>query len=371
MKRIALAAVVSAVSIVLTLLALELGLSLLHPVPFALAAALTVDSDPFTGYRLRPGSPVRYHRGIRSRVNSQGRRGEEVAPDKAGAFRILVLGDSFTFGTDVREEEAFPRVLESLLNQRGGPRAQVINAGVPGWSPFQYAQYYEHYGRQLDPDLVIVGFFVGNDAYSPHTRLQDVRLTAAAGKRVSRQAATDRWLAPKILLYEHSHLARLVFNRGLMAESDFTRSDCSDFTESLLAAQRETLRVHRPRSHGAERAVSRSARQVARVHRMAAEAGIPCLVVLIPTEAQVNPELQRRLVAGSGRSAYDFGMPNTLLRELLASRRIPVLDLLPAFRREPSCLYMNDTHWNPLGHRLAAERIAARLRDNDSGGWMP
>ena len=53
-----------------------------------------------------------------------------------GVFRILVLGDSFTVGANVRQEEAYPKVLEKRLQSVYGPRIQVVNAGVGGWDPF-------------------------------------------------------------------------------------------------------------------------------------------------------------------------------------------------------------------------------------------
>ena len=60
-------------------------------------------------------------------------------------------------------------MLERQLIERYGSRIQVVNSGVGGWNPFQYAQYFEYYGRQFDPDLILVGFFIGNDTIEPNT----------------------------------------------------------------------------------------------------------------------------------------------------------------------------------------------------------
>lgn len=52
-----------------------------------------------------------------------------------------------------------------------------------------------------------------------------------------------------------------------------------------------------------------------------------------------------------------------MLSALFSERHIPVIDLLPAFLADPRCpLYMNNTHWNPAGHVLAAETIAPALQ---------
>lgn len=364
-RRLLAALVLPPASVLLLLLMLELGFAIVRPVPFALAAALTVDRDPHTAYRLRPGSVVHYHRGIRTRVNSAGMRGPDVSPAKNGVFRILAVGDSFTFGTDVGDEEAFPVQLESLLGERDGRPVQVVNSAVPGWGPFQYAQYYEHYGRRWDPDLVLVGFFVGNDAYSPHRRVSDVRLTAVAGRRVRREVAGDRWLPAKVWLYEHSHLARWITNQKLVVAEDFTRDDCQAFSPSLIDMERSTLRVHLRRGRRAERSVWRSFGQILRIQRALEADGIPLLVVLIPTETQIHPALARRVIPPQQRSAYDLDMPNTLLRELFEAQGITVVDLVQPLRKAQRaggpCLYMNDAHWTPAAHRLAAKIIAARL----------
>ena len=63
-------------------------------------------SDPRS--ELEPGARLTY------RINSLGLRGPETTRSKpAGVFRVLALGDSFTFGAGVRAEHAWPAVLET------------------------------------------------------------------------------------------------------------------------------------------------------------------------------------------------------------------------------------------------------------------
>ena len=72
-------------------------------------------------------------------TSSLGFRDREMAVDKpSGVFRILALGDSFTFGVGVEGNQAYPKVLETLLNRSGGlgRRVEVINAGfASGYAP--------------------------------------------------------------------------------------------------------------------------------------------------------------------------------------------------------------------------------------------
>src|SRR5438105_1128358 len=115
----------------LTLVALELGMALFHPIPFSIESNMYFDADPYTGFRLKPGGVGQFQMGIPAVANSHGHRDVEVAAKKPpGVFRILVLGDSFTVGANVRQEEAYPKVLERRLRSVYGSRIQVVNSGV-------------------------------------------------------------------------------------------------------------------------------------------------------------------------------------------------------------------------------------------------
>ncbi len=88
-------------------------------------------------------------------TNSAGFRGaRDFALEKPpGVFRIAMLGDSFTFGDEVSDEETYPAKLQQLL-----PRAEVINMGVHGYAHDQMLLLFENEGVQYRPDLVVLGF---------------------------------------------------------------------------------------------------------------------------------------------------------------------------------------------------------------------
>lgn len=356
------------VAAIITLLLLEGLLAWLWPTPFAIERNMYYEPDPYTGFRLKPHGIGYFQNGIPAVANSHGHRDDEVSLEKPpGVFRILVLGDSFTVGANVRQEEAYPQVLERLLNaEADGRRYEVVNTAVGGWEPFQYAQYYEHYGRAFAPDLVMVGFFVGNDAYNQLDAVDELP-TAVLGRRVSRRAASQPLTGARVFLLEHSHLARRLFQQATPHALVFTRTRCDAFTEEYLAVQRERLSNHLRRDAEREALIANSVAQIERIQRLTAADGIPLLVVLLPDENQLNPALQDRLIPPAERDRYDFDMPQTLLRERFAALGIPTLDLLPLFRHDPRCLYMNDTHWTAEGHLLAAQAIAAWIRTMDDG----
>lgn len=105
------------------------------------------------------------------KINSLGYRMEEFTIKKsADIYRILMLGDSMTFGYGVEEKYNIPSTLEEKLNlylaenSLNGKKVQIINAGfTDGKAPDTYYLYLAKKGLELKPDLVIVNYFINND----------------------------------------------------------------------------------------------------------------------------------------------------------------------------------------------------------------
>ncbi|HEY3175141.1 MAG TPA: SGNH/GDSL hydrolase family protein [Candidatus Polarisedimenticolia bacterium] len=106
--------------------------------------------------RILPELPYHIH------INSLGFRGREFPLRKEpGTLRVLCLGDSYTFGHHVADEEAFPAVLDRLLNEataKAGRRVEVINAGANGFTIVDELSYLNEKGLALEPDIVVLAF---------------------------------------------------------------------------------------------------------------------------------------------------------------------------------------------------------------------
>ncbi|MBI5184287.1 MAG: SGNH/GDSL hydrolase family protein [Nitrospinae bacterium] len=95
-------------------------------------------------------------------MNSYGLRDREYSLEKPeGVFRILILGDSMTFGHGInRLENTFPKLLERSLNENSPlTRFEVINASGPGWGSDTELYFLYESGMAFDPDMVIVSYF--------------------------------------------------------------------------------------------------------------------------------------------------------------------------------------------------------------------
>lgn len=70
---------------------------------------------------------------------------------------ILAMGDSFTEGSRVSNNEAWP----ALLSEKTGQ--PVYNMGMSGTSPIYYLEVYKRFGADLSPKTVICSIYEGND----------------------------------------------------------------------------------------------------------------------------------------------------------------------------------------------------------------
>jgi hypothetical protein len=149
-------------------------------------------SDPELGQRLAPNYDG-WFAGVPVKINALGFRDprDYSLAKQPNTFRILVLGDSVTFGHGAVWETTYPFLLEQRLKQwRPETDWQVWNLGVPGYNTATELRLLERVGPSYAPDLVVVGFYE-NDLID-----NDVATTATLRRRVTSavQGSMQRWL---------------------------------------------------------------------------------------------------------------------------------------------------------------------------------
>lgn len=108
-------------------------------------------------------------------------------PKKEGIFRIIVLGDSFTWGIGIPEEKRYTNILEKLLNDKfNSKKFEVLNFSVPGFSTKDEAGLLSNLKNWVQPDLIIIGFCIndpkpGPQGDSPERRNFEVRIRKLFG----------------------------------------------------------------------------------------------------------------------------------------------------------------------------------------------
>lgn len=287
-------------------------------------------------YELVPNSYSTYW-GVPVRINSYGTRGKEFSFKKEnGKFRILVLGDSVTFGLKVEEEKLYTSLLESKLNGYAGKNIyEVINAGVMGYAPVQEAYFLKEKGLDLNPDLVIIGFCLSNDFYLP--RIVNKSYTE---ETVNVIEVVDRRIYYVILpkskfslwLMEHSKAYRL-FNFKL---------------ESLLT----NLGFNFVKDDYYKEGLEKTRQAFSLISEISREKKIPVLVVGFPFD--VDNRKRKELLT------YNANLLNNLTREY----NFNFLDMSETFHtsnvpRKDIWVdgWVNGIHFNYTGHLIISELI--------------
>ncbi len=114
----------------------------------------------FPGFLFEPGTRMRYQTvefNSLAAINNLGLRDHEIDSNKNGKYRVLCVGDSWTFGWGVNIENSWPKKLEQYLKQQGIRNIEIINAGRPGMYTRTYKENLEKMIPVLKPDLVLLG----------------------------------------------------------------------------------------------------------------------------------------------------------------------------------------------------------------------
>ena len=284
------------------------------------------------GWALRRGYRGPFH-GVFTTVNDRGYRGPEHSVTPAsGRTRVVMLGDSITFGVGVTDTETFSALLEARSD-----RFEVINLAVEGYGTDQELVRLEREGLGYHPAVVILNFCVANDLVNNAGSQPKPYFTLEGGSllwhdrhmRLSFPRAAAQWLEDESHLYHRLEALFPGSSRTPRAESAAPSGDrigpraAAELTFALLRRIAEASRGARARF----------------------------LVLLHPDETAFQ---QRSSVLRKFCKAP--GLEGIALVDLGARYRALGLDYERIARDEQG-------HLTPLGHHFAAEVIESVLTE--------
>ena len=366
----------TALALLLVLLAIE-GLLRLATAASPLAfhhweyrtAAWLLDDNPHWGVWHAPDAESRHVRPCGEatyRSNSWGMRDVARSKEPDRRPRIAMLGDSFVEGAFVDDDATLPRLLE---REALGGVAEVLNFGTSGcFGTTQEWLLYEHLARDFQPDLVVVAFFNENDLFDVSWRYWSERPPRRRPYLVPGEGGRFELFYPEVEpvarplgarvenhLMRYSHLARLVQEVGLRLK--------------YAGRPPKALEVYAdppgPLVAEAWRVVAEALR---RLQAATARDGAELVVVQLVDPAQIDPAQAARIASYEGHDAL---APNRRLRAIAAELDLRYLSLHDAFVSRRDALGLEppyfsaacDGHYQRSGNLLAAETIAAFLRD--------
>jgi lysophospholipase L1-like esterase len=276
---------------------------------------ITYDSNP-RGYFDAANNGLTYQ------LNQYGLRGSDFPSTKpTGQRRVLVLGDSFTFGEGVRWPDTFTVQLETLLRAETGLDVAVLNAGIPAWSTSDEIAYLAAKGITFEPDLIVVVYVLNDADYA---------------------AGLDLWNAFRAQYEKRSlrgsYLASFVY--ATIGQQTAARRYINDLVASAAEEQAAWQR-----SFEFLRAGQRGAAQI--------EANY--MVAVFPFMYQLD-------------ETYPFRPLHDLVTDYTTQNNIPTLDLLDAFTGESYqslWVHPSDQHPNEQAHAIAAQALAQFILANN------
>lgn len=289
--------------------------------------------------KLKPGSQLAGSE-RRVHINHLGFRGEAPAvPKPAGLLRVVVLGDSTTFGLEATDDDAvWVSQLESELRGTHGVNVETVNAGVPGYTLSDALAVFDERIAPLEPDIVV---------------LQQVTTDIAAHsrKQFASTASTEKPDSLKQIFESHSLFLNLL------------KVNSSAWTSRWLATQRhdslDDAGVHKYRNDLEifVRKVQQRGWSVA-LCTAARSFGDPSApssqYELAASSLMHNPALS---LAGLNDA---FDRYNQSIRDVAGRPGILLIDLDRMIPRRGE-YFVDAVHFNDAGHRLAGREAAREL----------
>lgn len=277
------------------------------------------------------------------KLNSRGFRDREHGNSDAreDRRRILLLGDSFTWGYGVE----FSDIFFERIHKRN-PDYEFINTAHCGYGIEQAYLTAGSYAAEYKPDAVLLMFVLNDFAYitqrSAHgyqkpyftinekgLELKNVpvpdREEPAGGKTEKKAKFNRKYLYNHSLLFKLFEDARedLQYRIGIKKADDFYEKSNPKWVvgERILEKIKESCDAH----------------------------GVKLLIAVVPNKLQLY-------------TFYDSGSPQEMLVEFCRKRSIPCLDMLPFFRDKfeedrEELYFKRDPHWNEAGHMLASQLL--------------
>ena len=283
-----------------------------------------------------------YEYNRRVNIDSYGGRRSGGPDAKNARFLVPVLGDSFTFGIGVSDNETFV----SLLNK--GAEIKYLNLGVPGnCLAHQIEQVKLRHQELGNPKSYVFAFFMGNDFdnlvnyYSPEKQEADITQSVLASINA--------------FVYHNSFTKRLYLlqfiQRGL--RNLYNKTKDTPAMESVFLAMNSSNLLYR------DKAKEALAQALGELRVTSRDLNFDPIFILIPDRYQVNSD-QRDMLSrsfGLSPSNVDAKYPTDLISNELKKLNIPFIDTSADLSEDRSLYYSQDAHLTPKGHKAVRKSL--------------
>ncbi len=335
-------------TIVIFLIILEIAIRIFVPEPIYPMGLKTKDdllgfklTPNFTGRDKEPGFDVTI------KTNSLGLRNPEIG--EKTEKRILVLGDSVVYGYGVENNETFPYIMNDLTDY------EVINAGVTAYSTKQELDYLKRDGIKLQPDIVILTFFIGNDFTD--NLLRDENSTVKKESSWFTNLKTNIRKYYKTYPFVMDRLKKIYFIRNFLVKTGLASNEESYQYQVYNVNYSEEL----------EQGKIITFNYISQASNFCKENNIKFILLLVPSRYQVYDDAWESLLKYNNFKPEEHSRdkPNQILIEFAVENNIIYIDMLDYLEEQKEQFYLeNDVaHFNPQGHIFIAEKLAENIKE--------
>ena len=287
------------------------------------------------------------------KVNSFGLRSPEIQA-KSEKYRILVLGDSFTWGFGVDFNQTFVKRLGDAL----GNKYEVINGGATSYSPTLEYLYMREKGMQLKPDMVLLAFDMSDvfddnvyERYAVFNESDIVKVPAQKAGMISQITSSKVFVVVKGLI---ESLYSRMENKPVITDSPYLNDPNSD-KYAIMRFNNNTYGVE----------WNRTFKYIKKLDVLLKENNMSFAIIVYPYGNQVNGREWQR-----GRFTFAFAegvtypdTPARVLEDFGKRENITVINAFDAFRNSTMfpLFYSFDGHFTASGHNILAEVIYSKL----------
>ena len=297
------------------------------------------------------------------KINAEGFRDDEIAPKEQFDLRILMLGDSMTWGYGVEKEETFSEVLQQKLKAKG-INADVINAGATSYSPTLEYLLLKNKGLSYQPDIVILNLDMSDiqDDYNYNQERAEfdqdgniVRVSGIKGQttflfKLRNKMQINRFIADKVSLIDSR------FATKKETQNTIPQGDPKTDRYAIL----RDMPVQDEVEHW-----DRTFHYISLINELCKENNITFILNLYPYAVQISPDewsLGRHLFGFSPDTVYSDA-PQQKLKKYAEKNDIIYVEMLEPFQESSifPLYFPYDGHINREGHKLAANVLFSAL----------
>jgi hypothetical protein len=307
-----------------------------------------------------------------SDYTSRGYLTEDIFNKKKDVVRILTLGDSFSVYLRDKKQN-YNNFLQQNFIARGQGDIEIVNAGMEAMGPGYYWHVVNNIGDLIKPDLIIVGFFVGND-------FEEADFSVYIGNFI----IEPKNLYKRYLKYDqfrHWRIYRLLKNKySRYRDAQLKKEEAKSQPSQPVGTFSQTtyLEVEKKRSWLFDKNNWRLLNQqwrecsevILKMKDWCDRRKIKLVIAILPEQFQVDQELRQAVLTKYEHIAkenLDLSYPDNLIVNFCRTHNIHCLDMLGPFQEQGKTrqLYsVRDSHWNAAGNRLAADLITEYLEKN-------